>query len=224
MLQLIATAAARVISDGAGTAILSGRAHVELNFAPPVLVTHLREDADAFAAAGLFCAAGSGGRKAEADHMRSAESCDPIDRDRNLGRWTAFFAMWERLDLVRQELEAELGLSLLPEMEISYVRYPVGGFYQRHVDDTHTDDSSDTTRRAVSFVCFLPDDDWQASDGGLLRIFGEHACQDLIPQAGALVLFDSCQVEHEVLPTRRERLVLVGWWHTPRGEHGVVDA
>ena len=151
--------------------------------------------------------------------MRSADSCDPIARDRSVGRWDAFFALWERLDLVRQELSAALGLSLLPEMEISYVRYTEGGFYERHVDDVIGVDDDllpDGSRRAVSFVCFLPENDWREADGGQLRTFGEGGPEDFTPEPGALLLFDSCQLEHEVLPTKRERLVLVGWWHTPR--------
>ena len=43
---------------------------------------------------------------------------------------------------------------------------------------------------------------------------GEEACEYL-PESGALALFDSTALEHEVLPTRRERTCLVGWFHTP---------
>ena len=34
---------------------------------------------------------------------------------------------------------------------------------------------------------------------------------DVPPNAGTLVLFSSAAIWHEVLPTRRERLVVVGW-------------
>ena len=41
----------------------------------------------------------------------------------------------------------------------------------------------------------------------------EHAhAQELLPQSGSLVLFDSKRVWHEVLPTLRERACLVGWY------------
>jgi hypothetical protein len=68
-------------------------------------------------------------------------------------------------------------------------------------------------------------------DGGALRIHG-NACSfaadmqlstekssenwcDIVPEAGTLVLFDSATVEHEVMPTFRDRLCIVGWFNTP---------
>jgi hypothetical protein len=36
---------------------------------------------------------------------------------------------------------------------------------------------------------------------------------DVTPTAGALVVFNSVEVDHEVLKTRRERLAAVGWWY-----------
>ena len=57
---------------------------------------------------------------------------------------------------------------------------------------------------------------WSASDGGMLRVFdsagGERVREDLPPESGSLVLFDSKRVSHEVLPTRRQRACLVGWF------------
>ena len=37
------------------------------------------------------------------------------------------------------------------------------------------------------------------------------AAVDVVPSGGTLVLFASATVPHEVLPTRRERLAIVGW-------------
>jgi Rps23 Pro-64 3,4-dihydroxylase Tpa1-like proline 4-hydroxylase len=37
---------------------------------------------------------------------------------------------------------------------------------------------------------------------------------DIIPDLGTLVLFDSATVPHEVLPTKRDRLAVVGWFGT----------
>lgn len=227
-----AISSARIVGSEASEAIRSGRAHRE-KFAPPLLVQHLREDAFALEQAGLFYRAGSGDRSGESDTMRAADSCDPISRDRDIGNFDAFFALWERLDEVRQELADGLGMPLLPEMEISYVRYPVGGYYQRHVDDVADADTlpelrasslssgacaSETSRRAVSFVCSLVEGDWDADrDGGALRTFpAGRETEDLPMVSGDLILFDSCLLDHEVRSTRRERLVLVGWWHTPR--------
>ena len=39
--------------------------------------------------------------------MRSATYCDPVARpDRSIGDWEAFVCLWERLDMVREELAA----------------------------------------------------------------------------------------------------------------------
>ena len=74
-------------------------------------------------------------------------------------------------------------------------------------------------RRSVSLLVYLTDDTWDvARDGGELRIFDTAAAgddgpalADVAPAPGTLVLFDSATVPHGVLPTRRERLALVGW-------------
>ena len=86
----------------------------------------------------------------------------------------------------------------------------------RHVDAGKA--RAGALRRSVSFVLYLTDDDWDVlNDGGALRIFDaasdddEHWLSDIAPMAGTLVLFDSASIPHGVLPTRRERLVIVGW-------------
>lgn len=207
---------ADVLGIGAGSRVLACCVHEEHGFAPPRLVDDLRADIESLAAEGHFSTAGSGGRDGSVDSMRSALYCDPIARDRSVGNWDAFFATWERLDLVRQELETAIGLPLLPEMEVHYVHYERGGFYQRHVDDHEVDGAA--SRRVVSFILYLTPTDapWTSSDGGALRSYdGEQTPSDILPESGCLVLFDSCKVEHEVLPTNRARTCLIGWFHTP---------
>mmetsp|Transcript_30323 Transcript_30323/g.99882 ORF Transcript_30323/g.99882 Transcript_30323/m.99882 type:complete len:294 (-) Transcript_30323:26-907(-) len=41
---------------------------------------------------------------------------------------------------------------------------------------------------------------------------GEEVEEEVLPAAGLLVLFDSKRVSHEVMPTRRQRTCLVGWF------------
>eukprot|EP00967_Tisochrysis_lutea_P056545 scaffold71430_cov31-Tisochrysis_lutea.AAC.2 len=236
--SLFATAdGAQLLESGAVERVQRGAVHCERGFAPPALVSDLRADMDALAHAGLFSAAGSGGRSGYEDTLRSAEYCDPVGRlERSLGDFEAFFCLWERLDAVRQHLAMEMGCPFLPEMELHYVRYPPGGFFGRHVDDYESsttaaqpagqvDAAGQGGRRAVSFICYLtpPDAPWQEADGGQLRAFrvasdqndedGEEVWDDFSPDSGALVLFDSCRVEHEVLPTTKTRDCLIGWFH-----------
>ena len=55
-----------------------------------------------------------------------------------------------------------------------------------------------------------------AEDGGELRIStAQHeATRDIWPESGRLVIFDSKQVWHEVLPCFRERSCVVGWFRS----------
>jgi len=95
----------------------------------------------------------------------------------------------------------------LEDFEGHFALYPPGAFYQKHVDRFRDDD-----RRAVSAVFYL-NEDWQAEQGGALRLYlpnGE--TRDVLPQAGSLLLFLSADMPHEVLPANRDRLSLTGWF------------
>ena len=123
------------------------------------------------------------------------------------------------MDLVRDELSEILEKPLIPEMEMHYVRYPVGGFFRRHIDE-FVDEAAEyegegiRSRRCVSWICYLTEPDWTAADGGQLISFDGSEPTEFLPTSGSLVLFDSLAVEHEVRPTQRERDCLVGWFHT----------
>ena len=193
-LLFLPCAHALILSDGAAHTLKAGLVHRELIFAPPRLVEDLRLDVDALAARDLFTPAGSGPRgSGESNGMRSATFADPISRDRAVGCWDAFVALWMRLDMVRCELAEGLGRDLVEETEIHYVRYPVDGFFQRHVDDfEETEGERPPSRRSVSFICYLNEPGWSAADGGALRVYAPGAApHDLLPESGSLVLFDS---------------------------------
>lgn len=218
-----------VLNGDFKASLLAGKVHREANFAPPRLVDDLRFDIEALESRGAFAQAGSGRRgKGASNGMRSASFADPIDRDRSIGCFDAFAAVWERLDIVRGELSEALARPLMEEMEIHYVRYPIGGFYQRHVDDFVDDDvgTPPTSRRSVSFICYLNDPGWVEEDGGALRVHASDKCTiDILPECGSLVLFDSCAVEHEVRPTNRDRTCLIGWFHEPTsGPNGALSS
>jgi SM-20-related protein len=58
-------------------------------------------------------------------------------------------------------------------------------------------------------------DGWSPAAGGELRIFdAEERCRDIEPIAGRLVCFLTPGRAHAVLPTRRERLSISGWFRT----------
>lgn len=110
------------------------------------------------------------------------------------------------LDEVRQALNQGLYLGL-DDYESHFALYPPGAFYKKHLDRFRDDD-----RRAVSVVLYL-NQDWQADQGGELRLYlADGEVRDIAPNAGALVVFLSANMPHEVLPATRERLSLTGWF------------
>lgn len=112
----------------------------------------------------------------------------------------------QAFDELRVALNQGLYLGL-EDFEGHFALYPPGAFYQKHVDRFRDDD-----RRAVSAVFYL-NQDWQAEQGGALRLYlpnGE--TRDVLPQAGSLLVFLSADMPHEVLPATRERLSLTGWF------------
>mmetsp|Transcript_31160 Transcript_31160/g.81467 ORF Transcript_31160/g.81467 Transcript_31160/m.81467 type:complete len:246 (+) Transcript_31160:36-773(+) len=145
-----------------------------------------------------------------------------------------------KLDDLRGELALSTGRPLLESTELQLLTYTrQGGHYVRHVDEGPTNMGERSVRRSISLLLYLTPDDWrQTPDGGMLRIHptsmsnrvrahcrrpGEFegtmcidetisdAAIDVLPAAGTLVLFDSSTIPHEVLPTARERSVVVGW-------------
>ncbi|WP_294820170.1 2OG-Fe(II) oxygenase [uncultured Flavobacterium sp.] len=99
------------------------------------------------------------------------------------------------------------------EKEFHYALYPEGTFYKRHLDTFQND-----SRRKLSMVCYLNDEDWQPEYGGELAIYvgksGAEKAIDIYPMQGRMVVFESQLLEHEVKPVKRERLSITGWLKT----------
>ena len=111
------------------------------------------------------------------------------------------------LESLRQSVNRSLFLGLF-DLEMHFAVYPPGAGYGRHLDRFRDDD-----RRSLTTILYL-NQDWTAEDGGLLRFWPEADAQpiDILPAGGTLVTFLSDQFWHEVLPARRERLSLTGWF------------
>jgi SM-20-related protein len=115
-----------------------------------------------------------------------------------------------RFEQLRLTLNRTLQLGLF-EFESHFARYPAGAFYARHIDQLHGD-----SRRKLSCVLYL-NENWKPEDGGELRFYlGDDSAEfeDMLPQGGRLVVFLSGRFAHEVLPAKRERLSLAGWFKT----------
>ena len=95
------------------------------------------------------------------------------------------------------------------DMEFHFAKYPVGTFYKRHSDNFQK-----SNNRKISVVCYL-NQGWKTDDGGQLRLYlpkadGTENVLDIDPAGGRVACFFS-HIEHEVLPTNRERLSATGW-------------
>jgi SM-20-related protein len=124
-------------------------------------------------------------------------------------------ALWQRLEAVRSAVNRLMYLGL-HELEVHFAVYPPGACYRRHLDRFH-DQHGTSGRRELSCVLYL-NDAWQPQDGGALRIYtGDEdatACADVLPIGGRLVTFLSARFPHEVLPARRERFSITGWFRS----------
>lgn len=111
-----------------------------------------------------------------------------------------------RMETLRLAANRALQLGLF-DLEAHFARYEAGAYYKKHVDVFRHDD-----RRALSVICYL-NADWQACDGGQLRLYPESGeTVEVLPQSGTLACFLSAGFLHEVLPAKRPRFSLTGWF------------
>ncbi|NMZ67584.1 2OG-Fe(II) oxygenase [Pseudomonas peli] len=172
-------------------------------FIAPSLTLDLAEECRKRAAHGALAPAGVG--RGAQQQIREGVRGDHIQW-LEAGQAEACDQYLQAFDELRVALNQGLYLGL-EDFEGHFALYPPGAFYQKHVDRFRDDD-----RRAVSAVFYL-NEDWQAEQGGALRLYlpnGE--TRDVLPQAGSLLLFLSADMPHEVLPASRDRLSLTGWF------------
>lgn len=98
--------------------------------------------------------------------------------------------------------------------EFHFARYEPGRGYVRHVDQ-----HQGTQARKISLVLYL-NEDWESDDGGELCLYAPkaHGVQTdtplakILPRAPCLALFLSDRIPHEVLPGRKVRWSVTGWF------------
>lgn len=115
----------------------------------------------------------------------------------------------QQLETLRLAINSRLFLGLF-DFEGHLAVYPPGSFYRRHLDQFRG-----VGWRTVTAVLYL-NENWSDEDGGQLRIYTDpdnpDSHVDILPAGGTLVSFLSADFEHEVLPARRDRLSLTGWF------------
>lgn len=121
----------------------------------------------------------------------------------------------KRIDNLRVQINRELFLGL-KDWEAHLAIYPAGAGYKKHLD-RHLDSS----HRKLSLILYL-NENWSADLGGELVIYRKNG-EELMrvnPIGGRLVAFLSEDFPHEVLPAKRARRSLTGWFLD--AERGVV--
>lgn len=114
------------------------------------------------------------------------------------------------LEALRLALNQRFFLGLF-EFEGHFAIYPEGAFYKPHLDR-----HAGTNDRIVTVILYL-NPDWQPGDGGELKLWttpGDKAgAYEIIePRLGTVVCFLAGDHWHEVLPARKTRMSITGWF------------
>ncbi|ESS31116.1 putative hypoxia- inducible factor prolyl hydroxylase (phd2) [Toxoplasma gondii VEG] len=157
-------------------------------------------------------------------------SASDLDRETQQGLWQLFKAM--------QALPFELNKKASLCLQVSWVFQMAmfradGAFYKKHIDAGY-DPALDNGRK-VTAIYYPNPPDWEAKDGGFLRIYPRRRKDiqlqedsaagpadaeplvDIKPLGDTLVLFRSRDMPHEVLPCHRKRFAISLWMTGPAG-------
>lgn len=131
------------------------------------------------------------------DETRWLDPLNPIDQ-----------AYLNHMADFRLAMNQRLFLGLF-DYEAHYAHYPTGAFYKRHLDAFKGE-----SNRVLTTVMYL-NPFWQTHDGGQLQIYDlqdDSLIVSVEPEMGTFVVFLSEQFPHEVLPAKRDRYSIAGWF------------
>lgn len=120
---------------------------------------------------------------------------------------------------LQQFLNRKLYLGLF-SFESHFTHYSPGDYYKRHVDAFRGDAS-----RVLSVVVYLTPN-WSPSDGGELVLYMDDSDKrgiKVLPLFGTLVVFLSEEFPHEVLPAKRDRYSIAGWFRVNASINNKID-
>jgi len=123
------------------------------------------------------------------------------------------------MEQFRVELNRRLFLGLF-DYESHYAHYVPGAFYKKHVDAFRG-----RSNRKVTTVLYL-NSHWNSDDGGELVMYtpdDTHELQRVQPMFGRLVIFLSDRFPHEVLPAKKDRYSIAGWFRINATTGNFVD-
>ena len=120
---------------------------------------------------------------------------------------------------LQRVLNQRLFLGLF-SFESHFSHYPPKAFYKRHYDAFRGD-----VNRVLSVVTYL-NPGWGHGDGGELVLYRDEHDRDgikVVPLYGTVVVFLSEEFPHEVLPARRDRYSIAGWYRVNTSVGNRVD-
>ena len=120
---------------------------------------------------------------------------------------------------LQQYLNRRLFLGLF-SFESHFSHYAPGDFYKKHLDAF-----KGQSNRVLSVVLYL-NPNWMPGDGGELALYHGERGQSMLkvsPSMGTLVTFLSEEFPHEVLPAKRDRYAIAGWFRVNTTSTGRAD-
>jgi SM-20-related protein len=180
------------------------------NALPPALSAALFQQIQAFSPA-QFNPAGVG--RDHGNHLNQFVRRDSI---RWISGQTEAEQSWlQWTECLRHALNQQLFLGLF-SFESHFAHYSPGDFYKKHLDAFKTDVLSQKTNRLLSVVAYF-NPGWLPDDGGEQLIYnadGKESLSMVTPAFATLAVFLSEEVPHEVLPARRDRYSIAGWFRS----------
>ena len=173
------------------------------DFINPQLVKELNRDLEIRKSSGQFNKAGIGNLTKVIDEGQRGDFINWIENEPT-GPLKEYLLQLEEF---RNYLNQTCYLGLATA-EIHYASYPAGSFYKKHLDSFQN-----SNKRRISIITYL-NTDWTDADAGELVIYKNDAAVKVLPTGGRMVCFESEKILHEVLPGRKERRSLTGWFLT----------
>ena len=170
------------------------------NYVPDALLNELLTESILLKASGQFRQAGIFNGIVD-----KKERSDLINWINPLSSLPAQSDLLQQMDSLRYYLNRENYLGLF-DLELHAAVYPSGSYYRKHIDNFHQ-----SSGRILTVILYL-NNNWQTRDEGQLRLYLPKKTIDIEPVGGRLVTFLSQSFQHEVLPTRRDRYSLTGWF------------
>ena len=177
---------------------------VQEDFFSKELIQQLKETLTSFHQQGILRQAGIGGKNDfQIEQSIRSDEISWFDENNLNESQEKFLNITKQLqDAINQRFY--LGLF---ELEVHFALYSPNAFYKRHLDQHKNQDT-----RVITLITYL-NENWNKDDGGELQLYlKDGKTISVQPNAGTLVCFMSAEFEHEVLPAKRERASLTGWF------------